>query len=148
MRVFQEDSFKTVCGSPAEWDKMKKEFADAKRVSVLDLRPLSEIGKETIDDLPAGWKLDQHPISGKTISEQDVDVFRREQRRSGSMIAIGLSETRGSLLVLTDKARRTRSELDQSELDSLSNLAEEKELKSWLEAYLARHKTTDVIGEY
>jgi hypothetical protein len=148
MKVYQDDNFKTVCGSARDWEKMKKEFKGANDVSILDLRTLKEIGGETIKDLPQGWRLSQHPISGQTVSEQDVDVFRREQRRNGKLIAVGLSETRGSLLVLTDKARRTRTSLNQDELDFLSRMSQESALRDWLEAYLERHRTTDTIGEY
>lgn len=147
MKVFERDNFKAVCGSATEWDSLKREFEGSGKVSILDLRTMKEAAGHALADLPEGWKVEPHPISGSTISEQDVDVFRREVRRHGRLIAVGTSETRGSLLMYTDQARIERVGLPR-EVDSLSEIAKESELKKWLDAYLARHKTTDTIGEY
>lgn len=148
MKVFKHDRYKTVCGSALEWNSMKKEFDEGAKVSIFDLRTLLETGGQPLQEIPAGWKVEPHPISGETISEQDFDVFRREVRRHGNFIAVGVEEARGSLMVLADAARRERRGFEEREVSSLSGIDKEATLKRWLEAYLERHRTTDAIGEF
>lgn len=148
MKIFQQQNYKTVCGSADEWESMKKEFEDAEKVSILDLRTLLESAAEKLPEVPNGWVVEPHPVSGQTVSEQDFDVFRREVRRYGNLIAVGSSEARGALLVMADQARRERRGFDEKALSELAEIEKETGLKRWLESYLERHRGTDVIGEY
>lgn len=148
MKEFKQDKHLTVCGTVAEWKELKKKFEGDQKVSVFDLRTVNESGGEKLPDIPEGWNYQRLPLTGATISEQDVDVFRREQRRNGKLLVVAPNEARGGLLALADQCRVARSELSGSDVDSLSGAADEKELRTWLKDYLERHQTTDVVGQY
>ncbi len=148
MKVFQQDNYTTICGIPDEWEQMKAKFQDSDKVTVLDLRTATEAGGDTLEDLPEAWQYRAMPIQGGTISEQDVDVFRREQRRHGRMIALAANEARPCLLALADINRISRTPIPESELTALADLKTEQALLDWLKSYLERHQTTDQLGEY
>ncbi|MCA9777742.1 MAG: hypothetical protein KC800_13530 [Candidatus Eremiobacteraeota bacterium] len=141
MKVYEQPGYTTVCGTPSEWKQLKKHFDGEAKVSVLDIRTATEEEQEKLDKAPDTWLYRRLPIGGKTISEQDVDVFRREQRRHGKLIVVTQNLARSALLVHTDLARIERKPLDDSELDALDGLQDEKALREWLDAYLERHQT-------
>lgn len=147
MKVYEGSNYTTHCGIFSEWDDLKLKFEDSDSVSVLDLRTVSELSGQTLEDLPEAWSYSRLPLQGSTISEQDVDLFRREQRRHGKMLVLAENEARGCLLALVDLARKDRSEFGSDGLDGLGGLDSEQDLLTWLEAYLSRHKSTDEIGE-
>jgi hypothetical protein len=148
MKVFQQTHYTTLCGAPDEWEQLKDRFKAFDTVSIIDLRTANEQSDFEMGNLPEGWKRQWMPLRGNTVSEQDLDVFRREQRRHGRLIALATSETRGSLLALTDISRINRTTLPKDELSQLSDLKGEQELIDWLNAYLTRHQTTDQVGVY
>ena len=148
MKDFKQDTYTTYCGSDDEWNDLKKKFKSEEKASVIDLRTVNESGGEKLADLPEEWNYQRIPLTGKTVSEQDMDVFRREQRRHGKLIVVAKTEARGGLLALADKCRRERSLLPDTEVALLSGAVEEKDLQEWLNRYLERHQTTDEVGEY
>lgn len=148
MKIFQDQNYKTVCGPFGEWELMQREFKGAEKVSILDLRPLAEASTDKLTEIPEGWVLEPHPVSGRTVSEQDFDVFRREVRRYGNLIAVGTNEAHGALLVLADQARRERRGFDEQAVTALGEMERVAELKAWLDSYLTRHRDTEVIGEF
>ena len=119
MKVYKQPEYTTVCGTPSEWKELKKEFDLNEKVSVLDIRTAVEEEREKLEKSPdtETWLYRRLPIGGSTISEQDIDVFRREQRRHGRLIVISQNEARAALLVLTDLARLNRSALSDSDLN-------------------------------
>lgn len=141
MKVYKQPDYTTVCGTPSEWKQLKKHFDGEGKVSVLDIRTAVEEEQEKLDKAPDTWVYRRLPIGGKTISEQDVDVFRREQRRHGKLIVVTQNMARSGLLVLTDLARIERKALDDGDLAQLDGLKEEKALREWLDSYLERHQT-------
>ena len=147
MKVFKEKSYTTRCGTPQEWDSLKKEWSSEEKVSVLDLRTATEAKEFQMEDVPEEWEYRRMAVIGSTISEQDVDVFRREQRRHGKLIVLATNDTRGSLLALADISRIKREAFPQDEVNKLDDLEGEKELQDWLKSYLDRHQTTEEMGE-
>ena len=63
-------------------------------------------------------------------------------------MVVSSNETRASLLVLTDLARINRTLLPEAEVTKLEDLKQEQAMHDWLNQYLERHQTTDVVGEY
>ena len=124
MKVYKQPEYTTVCGTPSEWKELKKEFDLNEKVSVLDIRTAVEEEREKLEKSPdtETWLYRRLPIGGSTISEQDIDVFRREQRRHGRLIVISQNEARAALLVLTDLARLNRSALSDSDLNETDGL--------------------------
>jgi hypothetical protein len=141
MKVYEQPEYTTVCGTPSEWKKLKKEFDGEGKVSVLDIRTAVEEEQEKLDKAPDTWLYRRLPIGGATVSEQDVDVFRREQRRHGRLIVVTQNQARAGLLVLTDLARMARTPLPADDLKDLDGLKDEKVLREWLDEYLERHQT-------
>lgn len=143
MKVYKQPEYTTVCGTPSEWKELKKEFDLNEKVSVLDIRTAVEEEREKLEKSPdtETWLYRRLPIGGSTISEQDIDVFRREQRRHGRLIVISQNEARAALLVLTDLARLNRSALSDSDLNETDGLEDERALREWLDSYLERHQT-------
>ena len=148
MKDFKQDTYTTFCGTAEEWTDLKKKFDSDEKASVIDLRTVNESGGEKLADLPEVWNYQRIPLTGKTVSEQDVDVFRREQRRHGKLIVVAKTEARGGLLAMADNCRRERTLLPDTEVALLSGAVEEKDLQEWLNQYLTRHQTTDEVGEY
>ena len=148
MQVFEQKKYSTYCCTFQTWSDVLKTLSADDKVSVLDIRTLNELGKDELSDMPSGWTYRRYPITGSTVSEQDVDVFRREQRRFGKLVVVSSNETRASLLVLTDLARINRTLLPEAEVTKLEDLKQEQAMHDWLNQYLERHQTTDVVGEY
>lgn len=146
MKVYEQPKYTTVCGTPSEWKQLKNKFDGEEKVSVLDIRTAHEEEQEKLDKTPDTWLHRRLPIGGSTISEQDIDVFRREQRRHGRLIVVTCNMARAGLLVLTDLARIGRRGFDEKDLRELDGLEDEAALKEWLDAYLDRHKTV-TLGE-
>ncbi|MFA5505483.1 MAG: hypothetical protein WC314_03975 [Vulcanimicrobiota bacterium] len=144
MKVYDQPDYTTVCGTPSEWKQLAKQFDGESKVSVLDIRTAFEEEQEKLDKAPDTWLYRRLPLSGGTISEQDVDVFRREQRRHGRLIVITQNQTRAGLMILADRARIDRTGLAASELAQFQELQEEKALQEWLEAYLERHRSVSL----
>ena len=147
MKAYKETGYSTYCGTPSEWTELQTKFENSESVSVLDLRTVSELSEHDLGEMPENWTYSRMPLLGETISEQDVDLFRREQRRHGRLLVLSQKEAKGCLLALADKARKNRRALEPSELEELDGLSSEQTLVAWLEAYLVRHQTTDKIGE-
>lgn len=148
MKTFEQDSYTTHCGSQTEWKELRKKFPTDEKVSVLDLRTAVMAAENELEKMPDGWLYRRLPVQASTVSEQDVDVFRREQRRNGKMIVVAESETPGALLAMADLARLARTGLDQDVLKKLDDLDDYRELKEWLDHYLERHATTEEVGVY
>ena len=149
MRTFEQDNYTTYCGADTEWDKLKSRCSKDEKVSVMDLRTAGAAARVELADMPDGWLYRRMPVQASTVSEQDIDVFRREQRRSGKMLVVGSTECTGALLALTDISRLKRSLLPEGEISELGPLEEdEANLKDWLNRYLERHATTETLGEW
>lgn len=144
MKVFEQANYTTLCGTPSHWKEMREKFAEAEKVSVIDLRCALESREQPLDKMPDTWLHRQLSVRGNTVSEQDIDVIRREQRRYGRLILVAGNMARSVLLVLTDLARLDRTPLPERETRQLEGLEQELELFSWLNQYLERHQSTTV----
>ena len=144
MKTFEGDGQSTHCGTLDEWKKLLDLVPEGENASVLDLRTGFEIGEDSLGETPKDWTVRRLPVSGATLSEQDVDVFRRELYRHKHCLVISPNDTRGPLLALAGTARAQRKDIDKNVLDGLQDLKQEKETLAWLESYLERHKSTEV----
>lgn len=142
MNSFSFGERTTICGSPSEWKQLAGKLDAGQAASVVDLRTQNEYGKDTPPETPEGWLYRRLPVSGETVSEQDLDVLRREQLRNKQTIVLGPNEARGPLLVLTGEARKERRALTPAELDGIKERSKEKKLQAWLAQYLERHTST------
>lgn len=142
MNSYSFGDIKTVCGLPEEWDDLAGVLDSDKAASVVDLRTGSEIGEASPPEVPEAWNYRRLPVSGDTVSEQDVDVLRREQLRSNQTVVLSPNGARGPLMVLAGEARKARRDLEKDELKDVKDQSKEKALRSWLDSYLERHKTT------
>lgn len=142
MNSFSFGKVKTVCGLPDEWDQLARELDSEKPASVVDLRTVVELGEQTTPEVPETWDYRRLPVTGSTVSEQDMDVLRREQLRSTQTIVLAPNGARGPLMVLAGEARKARRDLNKDELKDVTDQNKEKDLRSWLDSYLERHKTT------
>lgn len=148
MQVYEQERYNTYCCTPSDWADVKKKLGADKKVSVLDIRTVQEAADQKLEDVPESWNYRRWPVVAATVSEQDVDVFRREQRRHGELVVVATNEVRSGLLVLTDLSRINRTLLPEQEVKKLGDVKKEQGLVDWLNQYLERHKTTDSIGEY
>ena len=146
MNVYEQPNYTTVCGTPSEWKKLQQKFEGVDKVSVLDIRTATEEEESKLDAVPDTWLYRRLPIGERTISEQDVDVFRREQRRHGKLIVVSQNIARAALLVQTDLARIARTGLTDTDFSGLDGIDQEQGLRTWLDSYLERHQTV-AIGE-
>lgn len=144
MTIFKQADYTTACGTPDEWSELKQVFAGADEVSILDIGGVLETEKP--DSVPDSWTYRRLPIRGNTISEQDMDVYRRELFRHGRLIVLSPNATRGQLVSLAARARTQRTLLPEDKLKELKELEAESELQEWLQAYLVRHQSTE-LGE-
>lgn len=132
----------TVCGLPSEWKEIAGKLDKDKAASIVDLRTKLELGDDEAPEVGENWEYRRLPVSGTTISEQDLDVLRREQLRNTQTVVLSPNQARGPLMVLAGEARKQRRALSKDELSSLKDLSKEKKTQKWLDAYLERHETT------
>lgn len=144
MKTFENHGQTTHCGTLEEWKELLKRVPETEMASVLDLRTGFEIGENNLEETPKGWTVRRLPVTGATISEQDIDVFRRELYRHKHCLVVSPNDARGPLLALAGTARAERKELDTKSLKELKDLKKENDTLVWLETYLLRHKTTEV----
>lgn len=105
--------------------------------TVIDLRTFLEIGEQTTPKPPEGWGYRRLPLTGTTISEQDLDVFRREILRRPQTVVIGPNLSRGEFLLSASLARHEKTPWEPQVQQSAQG--EEAELQQWLTSYLVRH---------
>lgn len=122
------------CGSAQDYDQLLQANLELSGV-LIDVRTQAEIGDLPLAKLPEGWIYCRIPITGQTISEQDMDVFRREFFRKQQTVVIDPGSKRSDLLVIASLARQKKEALPPSSIDS----TKERDLFAWLQAYLARH---------
>jgi hypothetical protein len=136
MKTYQFAGHTILCGQAGEWESLLRQGGD-EAGTVIDLRTLSEIGDRLVPKAPEGWGYRRLPLTGQTISEQDLDVFRREFFRKPRTVVVGPTALRPSLLVEASLARLERSGWDYPK--RAAENGEEPELFGWLTAYLVRH---------
>lgn len=139
MKTFQFVDRTLIVGDVSQWDQLMGAVAKDVPATVVDLRTFVEAGEEAPPRSPEGWGYRRLPITGATVSEQDLDVLRREFFRRTHTIVMGPNSSRPRLLVAAALSRLdqggwkggARAEADPSH--------GENALQDWLTAYLSRH---------
>lgn len=127
------------CGRSDQWDELIGAATRGPGLgTVVDLRTFIEIGEQEVPKPPEGWGYRRLPLTGATVSEQDLDVFRREFFRKPQTVVVGPNETRGSLLVAASLARLEKGGWKHEQGAQEQN-GNEGELFEWLTMYLVRH---------
>jgi hypothetical protein len=138
MKSYQFAEHTIFCGHAGQWEQLIGACAQDKLGTVVDLRTFLEIGDQLIPKAPEGWGYRRLPVTGATVSEQDLDVFRREFYRKPQTVVVGPNPTRAQLMVAASLARLEKGGFEgnkRAEGDSEG----EYQLLEWLTAYLVRH---------
>jgi hypothetical protein len=137
MKTFKFAERTVICGEALEWDQLLKACADDREGTVVDLRTFLELAEQVAPKPPEGWGYRRLPVTGATVSEQDLDVFRREFYRKPQTVVVGPNAARAELMVAASVARYQQGGWNGQDLASSSQ--DEWELLEWLTAYLVRH---------
>ena len=138
MKTYQFGERTILCGHAGQWEELVRAGNDAEMGTVIDLRTFLEIGEQQVPKPPEGWGYRRLPVTGATVSEQDLDVFRREFYRKPRTVVIGPNEDRGQLVVAASVARFEQKAWDHSK--RAEGVGEgERDLLNWLTSYLVRH---------
>lgn len=141
MKTIEFSGRPILCGKPSELNDMIASCSEEANVTIVDLRTVLERPDEEDIDAPDTWNVRRLPVRGQTISEQDLDVFRREFFRHPKTLVIGPNAARAELMLLASVARLEVRPIDQVELEQVEDKHEERDLLNWLEQYLERHQT-------
>lgn len=136
MKTYQFADRKIFCAEAGLWAEVGDKIS-GKAGTLIDLRTLSEIGDAPQPELPPDWSYLRQPLTGATISEQDMDVIRREFYRKPLTALVGPTIERASLIVTASITRREKSSWDYEEQGKTN--CSEPELLQWLASYLERH---------
>jgi hypothetical protein len=138
MKSYQFAEHTIFCGHAGQWEQLIGACVQDKLGTVVDLRTFLEIGDQLVPKAPEGWGYRRLPVTGATVSEQDLDVFRREFYRKPQTVVVGPNLTRAQLMVAASLARLEKGGFEgnkRAEGDSEG----EYQLLEWLTAYLVRH---------
>lgn len=126
------------CGDASQWEALLGLCERDTPGTVLDLRTFLEVGDQPVPKPPEGWGYRRLPLTGATVSEQDLDVFRREFYRKSQTVVIGPNGSRSRLMVAASVAR-----LEKGGWNGRQRAEEDVEgehgLLEWLTSYLVRH---------
>jgi hypothetical protein len=151
MQSFKFAERNIFCGEASQWQELLKASEGGGPATVIDLRTFLEIGDQPLPEPPEGWGYRRLPLTGATVSEQDLDVFRREFYRKPQTVVLGPNRSRAELLVAASVARHERGGFQAGQRAEQAG-AEEKALLHWLTAYLVRHdceeaQALEALGE-
>lgn len=138
MKSFKFAERTILCGDAGQWDQLIEASSKDMEGTVIDLRTFLEIAQQPPAKPPEGWGYRRLPLTGATVSEQDLDVFRREFYRKPQTVVIGPNPVRAELMVAASVARQEKggfNGLQRAEADSGGEL----DLLEWLTSYLVRH---------
>lgn len=145
MKSFQFSERTIICGQASEWDHLIQACSRDVPGTVIDLRTFLEIADTPAPKPPEGWGYRRLPLTGATVSEQDLDVFRREFFRKPQTVVVGPNESRASLLVSASVARLEKGGWNGGQR-ACDNVEGEDDLLQWLTTYLGRHGFEDASG--
>ncbi len=141
MKTFEFFGRPILCGKATDLNDMIAIFSTGETVSIVDLRTVLERPDEEDIDVPDTWNVRRLPVRGRTISEQDLDVFRREFFRHPKTLVIGPNAARAELMLLASVARAEVRPINEAELRDVEDKHEERDLLDWLTRYLKRHQS-------
>ena len=138
MKSFKFAERTILCGDAGQWDQLIEASSKDVEGTVIDLRTFLEIAHRPPAKPPEGWGYRRLPLTGATVSEQDLDVFRREFYRKPQTVVVGPNPVRAELMVAASVARQEKGGFNgrqRAEADSGGEL----DLLEWLTSYLVRH---------
>lgn len=138
MKRFQFAERPVISGSIDELEKLLDEAGRETPGTVVDLRTFLEAGEELSPKPPEGWGYRRLPLTGATITEQDLDVFRREFFRKAQTVVVAPNSARSELMIAASIARNEKGGWNASERAE-ADLHGESRLLLWLTEYLVRH---------
>jgi hypothetical protein len=139
MKTYQFAERTIHCGHAGQWDQLIEACSAEQPGTVVDLRTFLEVGDQSVPKAPEGWGYRRLPLTGATVSEQDLDVFRREFYRKPQTVVIGPNATRAQLVVAASVARLEKGGWDGAQRAEGEDRYGEYQLLEWLTAYLVRH---------
>ncbi len=110
---------------------------------VLDLRRGCIAQGEPLAAPGESWEVRLLPTRGETASEQDLDILRRCLLQSDTLAFVGPS---ASLLAAALVARQERNEIPEAVAAPYRE--SDPQLLEWLNAYLERHRGTELNDEF
>lgn len=139
MKTFQFADRTLLVGEASQLDQLLASVAKDTPATLIDLRTFTELADQTPPRSPEGWGYRRLPITGGTVSEQDLDILRREFFRRSHTVLVGPNESRAPLLVAAALARLEKGGWNGAARAELEADHPEQELERWLTAYLVRH---------
>lgn len=139
MKTFQFVDRTLIVGDVSQWDQLLGAVAKDIPATVVDLRTFVEASDEAPPRSPEGWGYRRLPITGATVSEQDLDVLRREFFRRTHTVVVGPNSSRSRLLVAAALSRLEQGGWQGGARAEADPKHGESALQNWLSSYLARH---------
>lgn len=139
MKSFQFAERNVTCGSIDELETLLDKAGKDTPGTVVDLRTFLEASDALSPKPPEGWGYRRLPLTGATITEQDLDVFRREFFRKGQTVVVAPNSTRAELMIAASVARNTKGGWEGRQRAEGGDLQGESRLLLWLTEYLVRH---------
>ncbi len=135
MKSFQFAERNVTCGTIDELDKLLEKAGTGTPGTIVDLRTFLEASDEHSPKPPEGWGYRRLPLTGATVTEQDLDVFRREFFRKAQTVVVAPTAARGELMIAASVARNQKGGWDGLQRAE----GDESRLLLWLTEYLVRH---------
>ncbi len=139
MKTYQFADRTIVAGEASQLEQLIAAVAADTPATIIDLRTFLEAGEDSTPRTPEGWGYRRLPITGSTVSEQDIDVLRREFFRKPQSVVIGPNSSRASLLITASLSRHEQKGWENAKDVEVDSNHGESHLQEWLDAYLARH---------
>ncbi len=139
MKTFQFADRILIVGEAAQWDQLLTAVTKDTPATVVDLRTFVEVGEQPVPRTPEGWGYRRLPITGATVSEQDLDVLRREFFRRPQTVIVGPNASRSRLLAAAALSRLEQGGWNGGDRAEVETSHGEDQLRSWLTDYLVRH---------
>lgn len=138
MKTFQFADRTLIVGEASQWDQLLAAVSKDTPATVVDLRTFLEVGEQPAPRSPEGWGYRRLPITGATVSEQDLDVLRREFFRRSHTVVIGPNASRSRLLAAAALSRLEQGGWNGGARAEAEANHGENDLQNWLTDYLVQ----------
>ena len=139
MKTYQFADRNIIAGDASQLEQLVSAASSDSPATIIDLRTFLEAGEDETPRTPDGWGYRRLPITGSTVSEQDLDVLRREFFRKPQSIVLGPNSSRARLVITASLSRQEQGGWDAGKRAEVEASHGEDALKTWLDGYLARH---------
>lgn len=142
MKTYQFADRTIIAGEASQLEQLVSSASSESPATLIDLRTFLEAGENETPRTPEGWGYRRLPITGATVSEQDLDVLRREFFRKPQSVVLGPNASRAHLLIAASLSRHEQGGWEAGKRAEVDPNHGEDQLKDWLDAYLTRHGVT------